>query len=134
METAWRFRIMLFMAFTMILFGDMLGYGNVNNSKNKNSITNSNENNAGESKEQEVDTTLKTNRHKIDGKLFGCKVLLFLYICFSGLLAWSACVDTKLLCWVGLDFIVLVTFKELHGKRHCPEATHSLAFARNVRN
>lgn len=70
METAWRFRIMLFMAFTMILFGDMLGYGNVNNSKNKNSITNSNKNNAVNAKDQAVETTLKANRHKIDGKFF----------------------------------------------------------------
>ncbi|XP_055696571.1 uncharacterized protein LOC129797757 [Lutzomyia longipalpis] len=29
MEAAWRFRIMLLMAFAVILFGDFLGYGNV---------------------------------------------------------------------------------------------------------
>lgn len=28
MEAAWRFRIMLIMAFAVIIFGDFLGYGN----------------------------------------------------------------------------------------------------------
>lgn len=36
METAWRFRIMLFMAFAIIIFGDMLGYGNVKSDRNSN--------------------------------------------------------------------------------------------------
>lgn len=89
METAWRFRIMLFMAFTMILFGDMLGYGNVNNnSKNKNAITNSNNNNNHNDKQntnknylnpkdQALEETLKKpNRHKIDGK-FSMHILKF---------------------------------------------------------
>lgn len=33
METVWRFRIILFMAFAVIIFGDLLGYGNVNGEK-----------------------------------------------------------------------------------------------------
>lgn len=33
MDTAWRFRFMLFMAFAIIIFGDMLGYGNVKGDK-----------------------------------------------------------------------------------------------------
>lgn len=36
METAWRFRIMLFMAFAIIIFGDMFGYGNVKSDRNSN--------------------------------------------------------------------------------------------------
>lgn len=36
METAWRFRIMLFMAFAIIIFGDMLGYGSVKSDRNSN--------------------------------------------------------------------------------------------------
>ncbi|GAB0095672.1 uncharacterized protein DMENIID0001_110770 [Sergentomyia squamirostris] len=33
MEAAWRFRIMLLMAFAVILFGDFLGYGSVNSDR-----------------------------------------------------------------------------------------------------
>lgn len=36
METAWRFRIVLFMTFAIIIFGDMLGYANVKGDKDTN--------------------------------------------------------------------------------------------------
>lgn len=36
MEAVWRFRIMLCMAFAIIIFGDFLGYGSVRGEKNIN--------------------------------------------------------------------------------------------------
>lgn len=39
METVWRFRLMLFMAFTIIIFGDLLGYGNGEKNTKSNSQT-----------------------------------------------------------------------------------------------
>jgi hypothetical protein len=39
METVWRFRLMLFMAFTIIIFGDLLVYGNGEKNTKSNSQT-----------------------------------------------------------------------------------------------
>lgn len=36
MEAVWRFRIMLGMAFAIIIFGDFLGYGGIRGEKNIN--------------------------------------------------------------------------------------------------
>lgn len=50
METVWRFRIVLFMAFAVIIFGDLLGYGNnVNGEKDADN--------------QQQSTALKKNHH-----------------------------------------------------------------------
>lgn len=71
MDTAWRFRFMLFVAFAVIIFGDMIGYGNVNGEKNSNS----------NHRRQSVDS-LKNNRPNIelnDGKL---NILIFLCVVF----------------------------------------------------
>lgn len=54
METAWRFRFMLFMAFAIIIFGDMLGYGNVKGDKDANT-----------NHQQTVDGSLKNSRPNI---------------------------------------------------------------------
>lgn len=66
MDTAWRFRFMLFVAFAVIIFGDMIGYGN-----NVNGEKNSNTNHRRQSVE-----TLKNNRPNIelnDGEFYYLK-------------------------------------------------------------
>lgn len=65
MDTAWCIRIILFMTFAIIIFGDMLGYANVKGDKDS---TNANH-------QRTVDATIKKTTHhhsndlqNIDGK------------------------------------------------------------------
>lgn len=62
MDTAWRFRLVLFMTFAIIIFGDMLGYANVKGDKNPNGNTHAT---LGNKKNQQNND----NRQTIGGKL-----------------------------------------------------------------
>lgn len=54
MEAAWRFRIMLIMAFAVIIFGDFLGYGGAAKSDSNKDNT------------RKSSATIKNERHSFD--------------------------------------------------------------------
>lgn len=103
METAWRFRIMLFMAFAIIIFGDMLGYGSVKSDRNSNGNHHS--------RRQAVDATSTSatlkNQHRPnidlnDGELWHVQeMLVFSFVSIVFYVAWSSnvwfayCQDAK---------------------------------------